>query len=284
MWITIGKLEFKKGFIYFFILYSFFLFWTLFTLFGAFFYSNINKVINEYFREVGISFFIYPQDSQKLEEAQLIKLKELKYVKRVELIPPKRLLEEIQKDFPISLDLDEETLSSLPSLIRVWIKSPSQWSQLQRDLQRWQQFSKASIEILGSPLSQPLNFWEYLNKILIVILFLWNFFYFLFLYFLNKSLNSYLRKQLDTFQLLGGHVIKLKFIRFFLLVIPFALIYLFSFSIYYFLTQTLITLFPILEFFPNTSNPLDIFTFIIYFSFLIIIYPLFIVFISYRKI
>lgn len=284
MWITIGKLEFKKGFIYYFILYSFFLFWTLFTLFGAFFYSNINKVINEYFREVGISFFIYPQDSQKLEESQLIKLKELKYVKRVELIPPKRLLEEIQKDFPISLDLDEETLSSLPSLIRVWIKSPSQWSQLQRDLQRWQQFSKASIEILGSLLSQPLNFWEYLNKILIVILFLWNFFYFLFLYFLNKSLNSYLRKQLDTFQLLGGHVIKLKFIRFFLLVIPFALIYLFSFSIYYFLTQTLITLFPILEFFPNTSNPLDIFTFIIYFSFLIIIYPLFIVFISYRKI
>lgn len=283
MWITIGKLEFKKGFIYYFILYSFFLFWTLFTLFGAFFYSNINKVINEYFREVGISFFIYPQDSQKIEEAQLIKLKELKYVKRVELIPPKRLLEEIQKDFPISLDLDEETLSSLPSLIRVWIKSPSQWSQLQRDLQRWQQFSKASIEILGSPLSQPLNFWEYLNKILIVILFLWNFFYFLFLYFLNKSLNSYLRKQLDTFQLLGGHVIKLKFIRFFLLVIPFALIYLFSFSIYYFLTQTLITLFPILEFFPNTSNPLDIFTFIIYFSFLIIIYPLFIVFIAYRK-
>lgn len=284
MWITIGKLEFKKGFIYYFILYSFFLFWTLFTLFGAFFYSNINKVINEYFREVGISFFIYPQDSQKLEESQLIKLKELKYVKRVELIPPKRLLEEIQEDFPISLDLDEETLSSLPSLIRVWIKSPSQWSQLQRDLQRWQQFSKASIEILGSPLSQPLNFWEYLNKILIVILFLWNFFYFLFLYFLNKSLNSYLRKQLDTFQLLGGHVIKLKFIRFFLLVIPFALIYLFSFSIYYFLTQTLITLFPILEFFPNTSNPLDIFTFITYFSFLIIIYPLFIVFISYRKI
>lgn len=193
-------------------------------------------------------------------------------------------MEEIQKDFPISLDLDEVTLSSLPSLIRVWIKSPSQWSQLQRDLQRWQQFSKASIEILGSPLSQPLNFWEYLNKILIVILFLWNFFYFLFLYFLNKSLNSYLRKQLDTFQLLGGHVIKLKFIRFFLLVIPFALIYLFSFSIYYFLTQTLITLFPILEFFPNTSNPLDIFTFIIYFSFIIIIYPLFIVFISYRKI
>lgn len=284
MWITIGKLEFKKGFIYYFILYSFFLFWTLFTLFGAFFYSNINKVINEYFREVGISFFIYPRDSQKIEEAQLIKLKELKYVKKVELIPPKRLLEEIQKDFPISLDLDEETLSSLPSLIRVWIKSPSQWSQLQRDLQRWQQFSKASIEILGSPLSQPLNFWEYLNKILIVILFLWNFFYFLFLYFLNKSLNSYLRKQLDTFQLLGGHVIKLKFIRFFLLVIPFALIYLFSFSIYYFLTQTLITLFPILEFFPNTSNPLDIFTFIIYFSFLIIIYPFFIVFIAYRKI
>jgi len=284
MWITIGKLEFKKGFVYYFILYSFFLFWTLFTLFGAFFHSNINKVINEYFREVGISFFIYPQDSQKLEESQLIKLKELKYVKRVELIPPKRLLEEIQKDFPISLDLDEETLSSLPSLIRVWIKSPSQWSQLQRDLQRWQQFSKVSIEILGSPLSQPLNFWEYLNKILIVILFLWNSFYFLFLYFLNKSLNSYLRKQLDTFQLLGGHVIKLKFIRFFLLVIPFALIYLFSFSIYYFLTQTLITLFPILEFFPNTSNPLDIFTFIIYFSFIIIIYPLFIVFISYRKI
>jgi len=284
MWITIGKLEFKKGFVYYFILYSFFLFWTLFTLFGAFFHSNINKVINEYFREVGISFFIYPQDSQKLEESQLIKLKELKYVKRVELIPPKRLLEEIQEDFPISLDLDEETLSSLPSLIRVWIKSPSQWSQLQRDLQRWQQFSKASIEILGSPLSQPLNFWEYLNKILIVILFLWNSFYFLFLYFLNKSLNSYLRKQLDTFQLLGGHVIKLKFIRFFLLVIPFALIYLFSFSIYYFLTQTLITLFPILEFFPNTSNPLDIFTFIIYFSFIIIIYPLFIVFISYRKI
>lgn len=284
MWITIGKLEFKKGFVYYFILYSFFLFWTLFTLFGAFFHSNINKVINEYFREVGISFFIYPQDSQKLEESQLIKLKELKYVKRVELIPPKRLLEEIQKDFPISLDLDEETLSSLPSLIRVWIKSPSQWSQLQRDLQRWQQFSKASIEILGSPLSQPLNFWEYLNKILIVILFLWNSFYFLFLYFLNKSLNSYLRKQLDTFQLLGGHVIKLKFIRFFLLVIPFALIYLFSFSIYYFLTQTLITLFPILEFFPNTSNSLDIFIFIIYFSFIIIIYPLFIVFISYRKI
>jgi len=284
MWITIGKLEFKKGFVYYFILYSFFLFWTLFTLFGAFFHSNINKVINEYFREVGISFFIYPQDSQKLEESQLIKLKELKYVKRVELIPPKRLLEEIQEDFPISLDLDEETLSSLPSLIRVWIKSPSQWSQLQRDLQRWQQFSKVSIEILGSPLSQPLNFWEYLNKILIVILFLWNSFYFLFLYFLNKSLNSYLRKQLDTFQLLGGHVIKLKFIRFFLLVIPFALIYLFSFSIYYFLTQTLITLFPILEFFPNTSNPLDIFTFIIYFSFIIIIYPLFIVFISYRKI
>jgi|GEM_PF-5924438 len=159
MWITIGKLEFKKGFVYYFILYSFFLFWTLFTLFGAFFHSNINKVINEYFREVGISFFIYPQDSQKLEESQLIKLKELKYVKRVELIPPKRLLEEIQEDFPISLDLDEETLSSLPSLIRVWIKSPSQWSQLQRDLQRWQQFSKASIEILGSPLSQPLNFW-----------------------------------------------------------------------------------------------------------------------------
>lgn len=283
MWISIGKLEFKKGFVYYFLLYLFFFFWSIFTLFGLFVYKNLTLFNKNYFQKVGVSILFYPKENISIEDLKKIFLK-FNYLSNFEIYPPQKVYIEIEKDLPTDFIKNEEIDKIFPYLIKIKLKSISELSKLKKDVELIQEISKNKFEILPEPGIKNLPFIKYLHYGLIIFLSLWNLFYLIFFIFLNQGLNNHLKNQIEIFQLLGGHILKFKLIRALIIIIPLHLLLMLSSLLYYFFTKNLIYLFPFLNFFPNLNNIFEIIFFVLYFSFLILIYPLFIVFFSFKKI
>ncbi len=283
MWISIGKLEFKKGFVYYFLLYLFFFFWSIFTLFGLFVYKNLTLFNKNYFQKVGVSILFYPKENISIEDLKKIFLK-FNYLSNFEIYPPQKVYIEIEKDLPTDFIKDEEINKIFPYLIKIKLKSISELSKLKKDVELIQELSKNKFEILPEPGIKNLPFIKYLHYGLIIFLSLWNLIYLIFFIFLNQGLNNHLKNQIEIFQLLGGHILKLKLIRALIIIIPLLLLWMLSSLLYYFFTKNLIYFFHFLNFFPNLNNILEIIFFVLYFSFLILIYPLFIVFFSFKKI
>lgn len=97
MWISIGKLELKKGFVYYFLLYLFFFFWSIFTLFSFFIYNNLTSLNKNYLKKVGIYILIYPQQNfNSIEDIQNI-FKSFNYITNIEIHSPKKLYQELEK-------------------------------------------------------------------------------------------------------------------------------------------------------------------------------------------
>ncbi len=285
MWTSIGKLEIKKGLLYYLLLYLFFFFWSFFTLFAFFTYTNVKHLSETFIRQRGISILFYPQknlpSSKDIREA----LSQLPYIKEVQIVSPRELLQTLENQIPREI-LEEKDLSGwFPYLIRVYLTSPEKFSQLKRDLQIWQKMSKGGLELISDPLQQKDIFlWQYSNLAILIFLFLWNLFYFLFFYFVIRSLIHHLKDHNEIFQLLGGNIFHLSIIRFLILALPLFFIFLTSFLVYYLLTDEIIYYFPILKIYPPLNNPFEIFLLFIYFFSLILVYPAFLLILFLKRI
>lgn len=232
---------------------------------------------------MGVSILFYPKENISIEDLKKIFLK-FNYLSNFEIYPPQKVYIEIEKDLPTDFIKDEEINKIFPYLIKIKLKSISELSKLKKDVELIQELSKNKFEILPEPGIKNLPFIKYLHYGLIIFLSLWNLFYLIFFIFLNQGLNNHLKNQIEIFQLLGGHILKLKLIRALIIIIPLLLLWMLSSLLYYFFTKNLIYFFHFLNFFPNLNNILEIIFFVLYFSFLILIYPLFIVFFSFKKI
>ena len=283
MWISIAKLEFKKGFVYYFLLYLFFFFWSIFTLFGFFLYDNLASLNKNYLKKIGVSILVYPQENTNIENIKNI-LKKIEYIANVEIYPPQKVYNEIEKDLPEGFIKNEEIEKIFPYLIKLSFKSVSDLSRIKKDLDLLQEVSVNKFEVILEPGFKYLFFIKYFHYGMVIFLLLWTVFYFLFFVFLNKALNNHLKNQIEIFQLLGGHIFKLKLIRALIIIFPLIIIWILSFVLYYLVSKNLIYFFPFLNFSPNFNNFYELLFFTVYFIFLIIIYPLFIIFISFKRV
>ena len=283
MWISIAKLEFKKGFVYYFLLYLFFFFWSIFTLFGFFLYDNLASLNKNYLKKIGVSILVYPQENTNIENIKNI-LKKIEYIANVEIYPPQKVYNEIEKDLPEGFIKNEEIEKIFPYLIKLSFKSVSDLSRIKKDLDLLQEVSVNKFEVILEPGFKYLFFIKYFHYGMVIFLLLWTVFYFLFFVFLNKALNNHLKNQIEIFQLLGGHIFKLKLIRALIIIFPLIIIWILSFVLYYLVSKNLIYFFPFLNFSPNLNNFYELLFFTVYFIFLIIIYPLFIIFISFKRV
>lgn len=284
MWISIGQLEIKKGLLYYLILYLFFFFWSIFTLFAFFFYSNINHISENIIQKRGFSILFYSHGNFKTTENIKEILTSLSYIKEYQIIPPRDLLTKLEINLAKEFWDEKELYNLLPYLIRIYLVSPDKSSQLKRDLQMLGKMSNVSFEFISEPIPKNLYFWHYSHFVTLAFILLWHFFYFLFFYFFIKTLNHHLKDHNEVFQLLGGSTFHLLIIRFLVLVLPLILLFLLSFSFYLYLISKLIYYFPILKIFPNLNNNFKLSFFAIYFFFLIILYPIFLLILSLKRI
>ncbi len=151
MWTSIGKLEIKKGLLYYLLLYLFFFFWSTFTLFALFFYTNINHISDNFNKKRGFSILFYPQGNLKTFEDIKGVLTNLNYIKEYQVIPPRELLASLEINLPKEI-LDEKDLYNfLPYLIRIDLISPDKSSQLKRDLQMYEKMFNITFEFISEP-------------------------------------------------------------------------------------------------------------------------------------
>ncbi|MGC9141459.1 MAG: hypothetical protein ACP5IN_03780 [Caldimicrobium sp.] len=283
MWISIGKLELKKGFIYYFLLYLFFFFWSIFTLFSLFLYENLVWLNQNYFKKVGVSIIIYPQENIKSVEDIQSFFKKFNYITKLEVYHPKKLFQELEKDLPKGFLEENEIEEIFPYLIKVNLISIEALTKFKKDIEILKSITKNKLEILPEPNIKNLMFLKYIHFLLTIFLMLWTLFYFIFFIFLNRSLNNHLKTQTEIFQLLGGHILKLKLIRILIIIIPLLFIWIFSFIFYYLFAQNIFYFFPFLKIFPDLNNLYELLFFITYFLFLIVVYPIFLNFLSCKK-
>lgn len=283
MWITIGKLEFKKGLVFYFLSYLFFFFWSIFTLFGLFLYKNLTWFNKNYFKKVGVSILLYPQENINIEDLRRV-FQKFNYLSNFEIHPPQKVYNEIEKDLPMELIKNEEIDKIFPYLIKISLKSSSDLPKFKKDIELLQELSKNKFEILPEPGFKNLPFFKYTYYGMLIFLFLWSLFYLIFFIFLNHGLDNHLKNQIDIFQLLGGHILKLKLIRALIIILPIFLLWILSCLLYYFFIRNLIYFFPFLIFFPDFNDTYEIIFFFLYFCFIILIYPLLIVFLNLKKV
>lgn len=275
MWTSIGKLEIKKGLLYYLLLYLFFFFWSFFTLFAFFIYTNVKYLSETFISQRGISILFYPQKNhQRLKDIRET-LNQLPYIKEVRIVSPKELLQTLENQLPKEILEEKDLPGWFPYLIKVYLSSPEKFSQLKSDLQIWQKMTYGGLELISEPLQKNIFLWQYSNFALLIFLLLWNLFYFLFFYFVARTLIHHLKEHNEIFQLLGGNIFHLFIIRFLILALPLFLLFLTSFLVYYLLIGKFIYYFPILKTYPPHNNHFEIFFLIIYFFFLIIVYPVF---------
>lgn len=284
MWLSLAKLEFKKGFIYYLLIYFFFFFWAIFTLILLFLYINIthlSKIISEK-NELIIAYY---QNKNMTKEFKLKDFfQRFAFVKSIEIISPKEVYEQLKDEIPVANFSKNEIIQFFPYLIKIKL-SPDKVDIIKKEIDYLKKISSISLEILAEPSPSlfGLSAWNYFNQTLLILLILWHFFYLLFFYFLNKNLNNFLKDQIEIFQLLGGDRIKLKLVRLSLLLIPLSFLSLLSFFLYYLMATKFISFFPLFKFVPNMHN-LNIFLlFLFYFLFIIFLYPLLIIFSFYKK-
>lgn len=284
MLLTLIKLEFKKGFLFYLILYIFFFFWSLSSFTGYFIFNNFNYFLKNFKSTHNVLILFFKSNSSIINDVFYNDLTSILNTDNYEKISEEELLKELELYNELSGYIDEDLKKYLPIGVRINIKDPSKLQEIKKKLSEIEMKYSVTANLVYEELYYNIKNFELMRYVLIILLIIWNLFYFLFFYFIIKSLNDYLRLYLNTFQLLGGPINKLISIRLILLIIPFIFLLLLSFSFYYILMKFFIISFPFLYPFPDSKSPIEQLYFLSYCLLVSIIYPSFITYILFRKI
>jgi len=283
MWISIGKLEFKKGFIYYLVIYLFFFFWSLISLFALFIFINFSHLEKIVIKKSNLSILFYPENPEEIKNIKEA-FNKLNYIKEIKLYNPEDLYRTYNKELPSDLFENENPILYFPYLIEIKLRSNDFLSQFKKDLQIIKDLTHFKLELLSDPLSKDIPFLKYAKFLFFIFIILWFLLYFLLFIFSIKSLSNHLLPYFETFQLLGGHVLKLKIIRSLFLLIPLLFLSFFSFFLYYLIMNKMIYFFPILKSFPEFKNNFDLLFLLNFYFFIIFVIPLFLVFVFTKKV
>ncbi|MCS7279760.1 MAG: hypothetical protein NZ530_06890 [Thermodesulfobacteriaceae bacterium] len=275
MLFSLAKVEFKKTFTFYILLFLFFIFWNFFSLLSFFLFKNLENFLKVYQEKLSINIFISSEPSNKTISSLISEIQTLPFVKKVEVVPPLKLLENWKKDLPpevFSLFREEEILKNFPYLIRIYLSSPEHFLYFQEQFVLVSKVFK-DITYENSKFNNILNFLFFFKKIFWGLALTWFIFYLVFLLLLNFFINSLMNKNIKIFILLGGSFIRLSLIRIILFIITMGLSFIISWFIYSYFIENLLLIFSFLKVYPNIKDVHHLLYFLIYLFFIIILFP-----------
>ncbi|MDW8136392.1 MAG: hypothetical protein RMI74_06340 [Thermodesulfobacterium sp.] len=275
MLFSLAKVEFKKTFTFYILLFLFFIFWNFFSLLSFFLFKNLENFLKVYKEKLSINIFISSEPSNKTISSLISEIQTLPFVKKVEVVPPLKLLENWKKDLPpevFSLFREEEILKNFPYLIRIYLSSPEHFLYFQEQFVLVSKVFK-DITYENSKFNNILNFLFFFKKIFWGLALTWFIFYLVFLLLLNFFINSLMNKNIKIFILLGGSFIRLSLIRIILFIITMGLSFIISWFIYSYFIENLLLIFSFLKVYPNIKDVHHLLYFLIYLFFIIILFP-----------
>ncbi len=282
----IGKIEFKKTYIHYILLFVFFLFWNYFSLNFLFFYYNFKNLINLYQKNLTVTLVAFPSGNPEDSPYTIYKqLKQLSYVKKVTLLKPEKVFENLKKEIPLKLikNFSKKRISRVfPYVIKIEVSSPESFKLLQEQLSLLAGIHK-NLKLCEKKLPQILNFSSFLNKAFFILMISWFVFYFLFIYLINNSLNENLKEQNRIFLLLGGSPLKLKLLRIFFFFITLSAAAIISTLSFLYFSSNLTLLLPYFKKFPNFSIPVHLYSFFTYLIFTTLLFPFLIINYTFEK-
>lgn len=283
MLLSLAKVELKKTFAFYILLFLFFVFWNFFSFLSFFLFKNLEKFLEIYQEKIGLSILISSEQGNKTVNALVSEIKTFPFVKKVEVISPSELFEKWKEDLPseiLSLFKKEELLKTFPYLIKVYFSSPEYFRYFQ---EHFTLISKVFEDITynNSKLNDLLNFAFFFRKVFWGLSLIWFIFYLIFLILLNFFINSFLKRNIQIFLLLGGSLFKLNLIRIIIFIVTMFIAYICSLFIYFYFTENLIIIFNFLKIYPNFKDNFHIIYFLIYTFFIVFIFPILIIFLSF---
>ncbi len=284
MILSLAKVELKKTFAFYILLFLFFVFWNFFSFLSFFLFENLEKFLELYQEKIGLTIFVSSEQGNKTVNALISEIKTLPFVKKVEIISPSELLERWKNDLPfeiISLFDKDELLKAFPYLIKVY---PSSYEHLKYFQEYFMLISKVlnNISYESSKLDNFLTFTLFFKKFFWGLAISWLIFYFLFLILLNFFINTFIKKNIKIFILLGGSFFKLNLIRIIIFVTTMAVAYICSFLLYFYFAKNLVFIFDFLKIYPDFKNLSHFIYFLIYTFFILLIFPILVIFLSSR--
>lgn len=273
MWLSLAKIELKKTFAFYFLLFLFFIFWNFFSLLSFFLFKNIEKFLEVYQEKIGISIFVSSEQGNKTVNSLVSEIKNMPFVKKVEVIPPQELFKKWKDELPseiFSFFKEEEISQTFPYLIKIYLSSPEYFKFFQ---EHFMIISKVFENIIygNLKLKNILDFAFFYKKIFWGLALTWFMFYFIFLILLNFFINSLLKKNIKIFILLGGSLIKINLIRLIIFILTMIIGFICSLLIYFYFIENLTLIFSFLKIYPNLNNIKHVVFFFVY-SFLILIF------------
>jgi len=234
---------------------------------------------------MAINMLIFPTKNPLNVFNLLSEIKKIPHVKNIDIIYPEKLLEKAKKDLPSEIlknFSEKELKAEFPYIFKIYPLSIKDYPALKDKLILLTKVN-SNIQIY-EPSFFKLIYYAYFFKIgFIIFVAIWSFFYIFFLYFLNNILNLYLKNQTQIFLLLGGTLGKFKLLRFFFLVSILVLAFVHSTSLFFFISDSISSIFPFFKFYPDISKEKDMLCFGIYIFFTIFLIPWLIILISYRN-
>jgi len=243
-------------------------------------FSHLEKIVAE---KSSLSILFYPENQEEIEKIKEA-FNKLNYIKEIKLYNREDLYKTYSKELPSDFFENEDPVLYFPYLIEIKLQSNDFLSQFKKDLQIIQDLTHFKLELLSDPFSKDIPFLKYTKFLFFIFIVLWFLLYFLLFIFIIKSLSNHLLPYFETFQLLGGHVSKLKIIRSLFLFIPLLFLSLSSFFLYYVIINKIIHFFPILKSFPKFNNSFDLLFLLNFYFFIIFVFPLFHIFVFTKKV
>ncbi len=281
----LSKIEIKQSIIYYLFLFLFFSFWNFFSLFSFYFYLNIQNTLQIYQDRLAINMLIFSEKNPLNIFNLLSEIEKIPHVKNIDIVSPEKLLEKVKKDLPSEIlenFSEEELKAEFPYILKIYPLSIKDYPALK---DRLNLLTKVNSNIqIYEPRFFKLIYYAYFFKIgFVIFVAIWIFFYIFFLYFLNNLLNLHLKNQTQIFLLLGGTLKKFKLLRFFFLVSVLVLAFGHSSSLFFFISDTISSIFPFFKHYPDISKEKDMLYFGIYTFFTIFLLPWLTILISYRN-
>ncbi len=276
MWGYIAKIELRKTLIQYLILFLFFFFWNFFSLAMFNIYKNLQDLLKNYEKNLYIKVVFSPQHYNIEGVKNLIKeIEAKKGVKEITVISPEEIYKNIKKDTPeeiLNVLSKEDVLSLFPYIIKIKVEGFKNFRQVKKELSLISKLMPF-IKVEYSTPKTLLKFSYLFDKFFYAISFTWFSFYFLFMIFINNSINALIKQETKTFQLLGSSLFRLQAMRFSFFFVCLVIALILSSGIFYFLMKNFIeVIVPFIKLYPDFYNKLQLKIFLAYgfvFTFLI---------------
>ncbi len=245
---------------------------------------NIKNLLNLYQDQLHINLIIYPFMKKNISDISILssEIEKLSSVKKIIIIPPEEL---IKKEY-LSSELfktfsQEEIKSYFPYILKIYPFSVKDYSILKNHLSLLAK-TNPDIEISEHKIFKLISLASFLKVGFLTLVIIWLFFYAIFLYLINKFLNTYLKHQTQIFLLLGGTLRNFKFLRFLFVGLILSVAFGASFYLFFYLSNHVLSIFIFLKPYPDLSKVLHLLFLGGYVFFVIVILPWLAIWISYR--